>query len=125
MPKYVKTIVKKSSVIPWIANGIMSLDSAELTEAEKQLMQDCKSEAENFVGYVSYNVLNVGNTQIASFEFDTIENLNNFIDKTQKPNSEIYDENSAVSKYNKLVIQKIKELGLTNAYQVSTSIETN
>lgn len=125
MPKYVKTIVKKSSVIPWVAGDIISVDSTQLTTEEKQLILDARSEAEIFPGYVDFNVLNVGNTQIASFEFDTIENLNNFVNKTQKPNSEVYDENSSIVKYNKMLSTKIKELGLTNAYQVSTSIETN
>lgn len=125
MPKYVKTIVKKSSVIPWVAGDIISVDSTQLTAEEKQLILDARSEGEIFPGYVDFNVLNVGNTQIVSFEFDTIENLNNFVNKTQKPNSEVYDENSSIVKYNKMLSTKIKELGLTNAYQVSTSIETN
>jgi len=124
MPKYVKTIVKKSSVIPWLADEVVSADSVHLTEAERQLIIDAGIEGRSFPGHVSFNVVNVGNTQMVSYEFDTIENLNNFIDKTQKPNSGVYDDNSLIVKHNKMLAVKIKELGLTNAYQVTTSIET-
>jgi hypothetical protein len=61
---------------------------------------------------------------MVSFEFDTIENLNNFVNKTQKPDSGVYDNNSLIVKYNKMLVAKIKELGLSNSYQVTTSIET-
>ena len=124
MPKYVKTIVKKSSVIPWLADGVVSVDSVHLTEAERQSIIDARIEGESLPGYVGFNVVNVGNTQMVSFEFDTIENLNNFINKTQKSDSGVYDDNSLIVKYNKMLVAKIKELGLTNAYQVTTSIET-
>jgi hypothetical protein len=124
MPKYVKTIVKKSSIIPWLADGVVSADSVHLTEAERQSIIDARIEGESFPGYIGFNVTNVGNTQMVSFEFDTIENLNNFVNKTQKPDSGAYDNNSLIVKYNKMLVAKIKELGLSNSYQVTTSIET-
>ena len=124
MPKYVKTIVKKSSIIPWLADGVVSADSVHLTEAERQSIIDARIEGESLPGYVGFNVVNVGNTQMVSFEFDTIDNLNNFINKTQKSDSGIYDDNSSIVKYNKMLVAKIKELGLAGSYQVTTSIET-
>lgn len=124
MPKYVKTIVKKSSVIPWISGEIILPDSVHLTAAERQMVIDARIEGENLPGYLNFNITNVGNTQIVSFEFDSIENLNNFVNKTQDMNSSIYDENSSIAKYNKMLVEKVKELGLINAYQISTSIET-
>ena len=124
MPKYVKTIVKKSSIIPWLADGVVSADSVHLTEAERQSIIDARIEGESLPGYVGFNVVNVGNTQMVSFEFDTIDNLNNFINKTQKSDSGIYDDNSSIVKYNKMLVAKIKELGLAGSYQVTTSTET-
>lgn len=125
MPKYVKTIVKKSSVIPWLSGDIISTNSTQLTDAEKQMITDARIEGEGFPGYIGFNLTNIGNTQIVSFEFDTIENLNNFINKTQKSDSGVYDDNSSIVKYNKMLLAKLKELGLVSAYQVTTSIETN
>ena len=124
MPKYVKTIVKKSSIITWLADGVVSADSVHLTEAERQSIIDARIEGESLPGYVGFNVVNVGNTQMVSFEFDTIDNLNNFINKTQKSDSGIYDDNSSIVKYNKMLVAKIKELGLAGSYQVTTSTET-
>ena len=123
MAKYVKTIVKKSSVIPWISD-VVSTESTYLTEAEKQMVVAARTEGESFPGFLNFNVMNVGNTQIASFEFDTIENMNNFLNKTQKADSGIYDSTTAVVKYNKMLVEKIKEAGLSDAYRVSISTET-
>ncbi len=124
MAKYVKTIVKKSSVIPWINGGVVSAESTDLTEAEKQIIIDSRTEIESFPGFLNFNVINVGNTQIVSYEFDTIENVNNFVNKTQKVTSETYDTTTATVKFNRLVSEKIKEIGLSDAYRVSTSTET-
>ena len=123
MAKYVKTIVKKSSVIPWISD-VVSTESTYLTEAEKQMVVAARTEGESFPGFLNFNVMNVGNTQIVSFEFDTIENMNNFLNKTQKADSGIYDSTTAVVKYNKMLVEKIKEAGLSDAYRVSISTET-
>ena len=123
MAKYVKTIVKKSSVIPWIID-VFSTESTYLTEAEKQMVVAARTEGESFPGFLNFNVMNVGNTQIVSFEFDTIENMNNFVNKTQKADSGIYDSTTAVVKYNKMLVEKIKEAGLSDAYRVSISTET-
>ena len=123
MAKYVKTIVKKSSVIPWISD-VVSTESTYLTEAEKQMVVAARTEGESFPGFLNFNVMNVGNTQIVSFEFDTIENMNNFVNKTQKAGSGIYDSTTAVVKYNKMLVEKIKEAGLSDAYRVSISTET-
>ena len=124
MAKYVKTIVKKSSVIPWINGDVVSAESTYLTDAEKQMVIDARTEGESFPGFLNFNVMTVGNTQIVSFDFDTIENMNNFVNKTQKADSGIYDSTTAMVKYNKMVLKKIKEVGLSDAYQVSTSTET-
>jgi hypothetical protein len=123
MAKYVKTIVKKSSVIPWISD-VVSTESTYLTEVEKQMVVAARTEGESFPGFLNFNVMNVGNTQIVSFEFDTIENVNNFVNKTQKVTSETYDTTTATVKFNRLVSEKIKEIGLSDAYRVSTSTET-
>lgn len=125
MPKYVKTVVKKSSLIPWINQNVLSESSTVLTETEKQLRLDAKAETEGFPGYVSYDVTTVGNTQIIAYEFDTIDNLNNFINKTQDASKPDFDSNYLTAKFNAMVAKKIEELGLKGSYQVTTSVESS
>lgn len=123
MPKYVKTIVRKTSYVPWITN-LLEQDADFLTQEEKVLRQNAINEMQNFVGFVNHEVQILGNTQIVSWEFDTTDNLRNFLSKTQKPTEEGYDPELYMSKYVLKVSEKVKELGLVEAYQVSTSIES-
>lgn len=124
MPKYVKTIVKKSSLIPWVLGEIVSENSQHLTDAEKQLYRDVKQNISNIPGYIGFETFTLGNTQIDSFEFDSIENLNNFVNNFINKNSIDYQPESLFSLYFSMVGNKIKQLGLSDSYTVSTSIET-
>lgn len=123
MPKYVRTLVKKSSIVPWLTDSVLKEDSTHLTAEEKQLLVDASNEAKNFPGFVNYQVTTVGNTQIVSYEFDNMDNLNNFINKNFDKRSEIYDGELKLSKYYNMIAKKVQELGLKDTYRVTYSIE--
>lgn len=126
MPKFVRTVVKKSSLVPWITGEegqVLKSNSPFLSEIEQQLYAEARVEVQNFPGYIKQETISIGNTQIQSYEFDTIENLNDFVDKTLKTESSSYQPELKHSLLHKLVAEKIKELGLSDSYQVSFSTE--
>jgi hypothetical protein len=125
MPKYVKTIVKKSILIPWITDTISVSNSSFLTAEQNQIREEAIAETGSFPGYLNYNSTKVGNTEIITYEFDTLENLTNYVNRTQNKQSEDYDETSKTAMYNKIISDKIKELDLTDSFQVSTSVDLN
>jgi hypothetical protein len=124
MPKFVKTIVKKSSLIPWVSGEIVSENSQYLTDVEKQLLQSMKAEVLNLPGYIGFETTRIGNTQIDSYEFNNIGNLNDYLDKFVKQDSVQYQPESVISLYHVMVVLKLKQLGLSESYTTSTSIET-
>jgi hypothetical protein len=124
MPKFVKTIVKKSSLIPWVSGEIVAENSQYLTDVEKQLLQSMKAEVLNLPGYIGFETTRIGNTQIDSYEFDNIGNLNDYLDKFVKQDSVQYQPESVISLYHVMVVLKLKQLGLSESYTTSTSIET-
>jgi hypothetical protein len=124
MPKFVKTIVKKSSLIPWGSGEIVAENSQYLTDVEKQLLQSMKAEVLNLPGYIGFETTRIGNTQIDSYEFDNIGNLNDYLDKFVKQDSVQYQPESVISLYHVMVVLKLKQLGLSESYTTSTSIET-
>jgi hypothetical protein len=123
MPKYIKTIVRKSNLIPWINTSLTGENPTLLTAEEIQLRDSAISEVTSLPGYVNFEVITVGNTQIFSYEFDTIENLNNFVGKIKDKSSINYDPNLFSSKYDKLVVKKIEEMGLSTSYVVTNSVD--
>jgi hypothetical protein len=125
MPKYVKTIVKKSILIPWITDTISVSNSSFLTAEQNQIREEAIAETGSFPGYLNYNSTKVGNTEIITYEFDTLENLTNYVNRTQNKQSEDYDETTKTAMYNKIISDKIKELDLTDSFQVSTSVDLN
>ncbi len=125
MPKYVKTLVKKSILIPWLTETVFAENSTFLTNEEKQLRQDALAACAELPGYVGSNCIKIGNTEIFTHEFDTEENLRNFVNKTQDKESELYDENMAITKYSEMKKRKIKELNLQDSFQVTDSIDLN
>lgn len=124
MPKFVKTIVKKSSLIPWVSGEIVSENSQYLTDVEKQLLQSMKAEVLNLPGYIGFETTRIGNTQIDSYEFNNIGNLNDYLDKFVKQDSVQYQPESVISLYHVMVVLKLKQLGLSESYTTSASIET-
>jgi hypothetical protein len=125
MPKYVKTVVKKSILIPWLNETVFGENSSFLTNEEKQLRQDALTEASTLPGYLGQNCVQIGNTEIFTHEFDTEENLRNFVNKTQDKESELYDENMAITKYSEMIKRKVKELNIQDSFQVTNSIDLN
>ena len=125
MPKYVKTVIRKSILIPWLTETVFVENSTFLTNEEKQLRQDAVAECAALPGYVGYNCIKIGNTEIFTHEFDTEENLRNFVNKTQDKESELYDENMAITKYYEMIRRKVKELNLQDSFQVTNSIDLN
>jgi hypothetical protein len=124
MPKYVKTIVRKTTLVPWVTNLLETENVDFLIQEERVLRQNAINEVQNFSGFINHNVQTIGNTQIVSWEFDTIENVRNFITKTQKPTEEGFDSELYLSKFNLMVRKRITDLGLAEAYTVSDSIES-
>jgi hypothetical protein len=125
MPKYVKTVIRKSILIPWLTETVFTENSTFLTNEEKQLRQDAVAEFTALPGYVGYNCIKIGNTEIFTHEFDTEENLRNFVNKTQDKESELYDETMATTKYYEMIKRKVKELNLQDSFQVTNSIDLN
>jgi hypothetical protein len=125
MPKYVKTVIKKSILIPWLNETVFGENSSFLTNEEKQLRQDALAEAATLPGYLGQNCVQIGNTEIFTYEFDTEENLKNFVNKTQDKGSELYDENMAITKYGEMKKRKVRELNLVESFQATTSIDLN
>ena len=124
MPKYVTTIVRKSSLIPWVLGNVLKENSEFLTQTEKQLYEDAKAESAIFPGYLGFQTTRIGNTQIDTFEFDTLENLNDWVNKTRKVDSPLYQPELKTSLCFRMIGEKVKQLGLESSYTVSTSIET-
>lgn len=124
MPKFVKTIVRKSSLIPWVLGEIVTENSQHLTDVEKQLVESMKVEVLNIPGFIGFETTRIGNTQIDSYEFDSIGNLNDYLDKFVKKDSVQYQPESVISLYHIMVALKLKQLGLSESYTISTSIET-
>lgn len=122
MPKYVRTLVKKSSIVPWLTDEVLTANSSHLTEAEKTLLVDAATEGRAFPGFIGYETSAIGNTQIISYEFDTLENLNNFIDKNFNRNSGVYDDTLKLPQYYSMIAKKVEELGLKNSYTVVATV---
>jgi hypothetical protein len=127
MPKYVKTVVKKSNLVPWFTPDIFNENSQYLTNEEKQLYTEAVAEVNGgtvFPGYLDYESVVIGNTKIETFVFDTLENLVSFVNRTSKPDHAQYDPELKITQFFKMVPAKLKELGLSDSYTASTSIET-
>lgn len=127
MPKYVKTVVKKSNLVPWFKPDIFNENSQYLTNEEKQLYTEAVAEVTGgtvFPGYVKHEEVVIGNTTIETFEFDTLENLVSFVNRTSKSAHVQYDPELKTTQFFKMVPEKLKELGLSDSYTVSTSVET-
>jgi hypothetical protein len=127
MPKYVKTVVRKSNLVPWFTPDIFNENSQYLTNEEKQLYTEAVAEVNGgtvFPGYLDYSSVVIGNTKMETFVFDTLENLVSFINRTSKPEHAQYDPDLKITQFFKMVPAKLKELGLSDSYTASTSIET-
>jgi hypothetical protein len=123
MPKYIRTVVRKNNFIPWIHSMLVDETSSILTDVEKQLRLDAINEIENLPGFLNYGTETIGNTQIFYIEFDTVQNLNDFVGKVKNVGGSNYDPTLYASMYQELISEKIKSLGLSDAYTVSASLD--